>query len=131
MTQLINQLIFILINVLNAVKDGAKVKAKKDIDHFLNGVAYCLTICVFVMIFKMTWSEAIVFWLQSFVNRQLFFDLPLNFIRRLKWDYVSPDPESWVDKLEIKIFGKNGRLPVYIYASAFIVFIFINLNFDL
>jgi hypothetical protein len=127
MTFLINQTIFVLINTLNAGNDALKIKAHKPVDHFLNGLAYILSIIVFILIFKMEWYEVILFTISCFCNRQLFFDIPLNLLRKLKWDYVSEKPESWVDKIEKRMFGNNGRTPNYIYLTSFIVIILLNL----
>jgi len=120
MTFLINQAIFILINVLNAANDAAKIRKDKDVDHFLNGVAYVLSIIVFILIFEMDFVYSLLFMVGCFCNRQLTFDIPLNLMRKLKWDYVSPAPTSWVDKLEVKLFGQNGDTPNIIYCLTFI-----------
>lgn len=127
MTFLINQAIFILINTLMAGKDAIKIRNEKTIDHFQNGMAYLLSISVFAIIFEMTFKEAIFFYVSCFCNRQLFFDIPLNLLRKLKWDYVSPDPASFVDKIEKRIFGNNGKTPTFIYLSIFITTLLINL----
>ena len=112
MTFLINQAIFILINVLMAYKDASKIKEHKTIDHFLNGIAYLLTIIVFAMIFEMHWFEILLFTLSCFCNRQLFFDIPLNLMRKLKWNYISENPESFIDKIERKITLIPGIMEV-------------------
>lgn len=131
MTFLINQVIFILINVLMAFNDSEKIKRSIKPDHFLNGWAYLLAVIIFIMIFAMQWYDIVLFTPACFCNRQLFFDIPLNLMRKLKWDYVSPDPASKVDQIEKKLFGKNGRIPNYIYGSVLIITILINLIFDL
>lgn len=127
MTYLVNQAIFILINTLNAGKDAISVRNGKKIDHFVNGLIYFVFIFNFILIFKMGLVEAAIFAIGCFCNRQLSFDIPLNLLRKLKWYYVSPDPESKIDKAEVFLFGHNGKLPVYLYACIFVVTILINL----
>jgi hypothetical protein len=95
-----------------AAKDASKIKANKTIDHFLNGVAYILTITVFCMIFKMDWFESGLFTLSCFCNRQLFFDVPLNLMRKLKWNYIPVKPESFIDKIEGKIGFSPGTAEI-------------------
>lgn len=126
MTFLINQAIFVLINTLMAGRDAIKIREHKTIDHFNNGLMYLLSIVVSGMIFRLNIGEFVVFTISCFCNRQLFFDIPLNLIRKLKWYYVPEKPESFVDKIEAKVFGKNGKVPVYVYAVAFLLSIIIN-----
>lgn len=129
MTFIINQAMFILINILMAASDADKIKKGKLPDHLLNGAAYILSIVTFSFIFEMDIGEVILFTMCCLFNRQLFFDIPLNLMRKLKWDYVSPDPDSRIDRLEKRLFGNNGKAPNYIYASGFIMTILINLIF--
>lgn len=131
MTFIINQAIFILINVLMAASDADKIKRDKLPDHFLNAASYGLAVIVISFIFGMNIVEFLIFAVACACNRQLFFDIPLNLMRKLKWDYVSPEPLSKVDQIEKKLFGNNGRIPNYIYGSVFIITTLINLIFDL
>lgn len=130
MTFLLNQIIFILLNLLNAGNDAIKIREDKKIDHFLNGLAYILAIATFALIFEMSVVEILLFSITCMCNRQLTFDIPLNLLRKLKWDYVSPAPESFIDKWEKKLFGNDGRKPNYIYFAVFVVTIFLNLLFE-
>jgi hypothetical protein len=109
-----------------AAKDAAKIKDKKTIDHFLNGIAYCLTIVIFCMIFEMDWLEVIIFALSCFCNRQLFFDIPLNLMRKIKWNYIPAKPESFVDKIELKFGFTPGTIEV-IYLMIWVATILSNL----
>jgi hypothetical protein len=58
----------------------------------------------------------------AFCNRQFSFDIPLNLRRGLAWDYVSlaDPPKSILDRIEIRIFGHNGRAPFVIYGAVWI-----------
>lgn len=52
------------------------------------------------------------------------FDISLNRFRKLPIDYVTPNPKSIIDKLEQKVFGKDGLLPKILYL---IICLFLNL----
>lgn len=127
MTFAINQAIFILINLLMAGNDAIKIKKHKPVEHLMNGIVYCLSIFVFILIFEMRLFESLVFTVCCFANRQLSFDIPLNLMRKLKWDYVSPSPESFIDKVEKYFFKDDGRTPVYIYTAIFVVTLIVSL----
>lgn len=43
------------------------------------------------------------------------FDGTLSLFRGLSFDYVSPKPASTVDRLEKRVFGRNGLLPKLLY----------------
>jgi hypothetical protein len=55
--------------------------------------------------------------------RKIFFDIPLNLRRGLKWDYVSLDkpPKALNDRIEVKLWGYNGRIGVAVYSVVLII----------
>lgn len=129
MTLLINQICFAWYNVLNAYGDSVRIKQDKTINHFINGMAYLLYVFFVILIDgHFNFSTLVLTPLSAFCNRQLSFDIPLNLMRKpaLKWDYVSKEPKSVIDRLEIRIFGYNGRAPVVFYSAILILTIIIN-----
>jgi len=118
------QLFFILFNVANAFLDAYKIRElNKTIRHGINLAAYIAYVGVVIWIFDLSTWGAVLAALSAFFNRQIFFDIPLNWRRGLKWDYVSLDkpPKALMDKIEVSIFGYNGRLPVLIYSIGLVV----------
>lgn len=120
-------LIFIGFNLTNSYIDAYKIKVlHKWIRHGINLGAYLTVWAVVAYFFYWPQQEHwVISLLHCFVSlvsalacRQITFDIPLNLRRGLKWDYVSLDrpPKAWWDRLEIRVFGYNGRLPVLIYS---------------
>lgn len=116
---LLAQLFLVLFNLLNAANDAARIKKNKRIYHSINFGAYalfCMALCWFAH-----WDIGVItlFCVSAFFQRQLSFDIPLNLRRGLKWDYVSlaKPPKALLDKIEIRLFGYNGRAPVFMYAA--------------
>lgn len=113
----------ILFNILNAFFDAHRIKKNKRIYHALNGLMYVIVIGATIWFFGIDKWKIIVFCISAFFNRQLFFDIPLNLLRGLKWDYFSTEkpPKAIMDRIEIRIFGYNGKLPVLVYSALWIV----------
>jgi hypothetical protein len=122
-TYLINQAILIAFNLLNVWLDAYKIdralkkKIPNSIKHGINFGAYAVCTGLIIWIFKLQVWDAVLFACSAFFNRQLSFDIPLNLRRGLKWDYVSLDkpPKALMDKIEVRIFGYNGKAPVFCY----------------
>lgn len=115
--------ILILVNLINVFIDAYKIKRLKKIyGHLVNFLVYgCVTAGLIFMMHMSVWM-AIVFCINAFCNRQIFFDIPLNWRRNLDWDYVtSAEKPAALDWIERKIFGMDGRTPVYIYAGVLVV----------
>jgi len=123
-TYLINQAILGAFNFLNVWLDAYKIKralkqnVPKSVRHGINLAAYAVCVGLIIWLFKLQIWDAVLFAVSAFFNRQLSFDIPLNLRRGLKWDYVSLDkpPKALLDKIEIRIFGYNGKAPVFCYA---------------
>lgn len=86
------------------IEDGMKI------DHKLNGALH------------ITWAICAVFFewyhpLTVLFTGRVLFDVSLNLFRGLKVGYVSPGPESVIDRAEKKVFGNSGLLPKVIYAA--------------
>ena len=114
--------ILISFNIINAFIDAYKIKTlNKVIRHFINFAAYF--ILVLILCYNLSLLSSFLFILSAFFNRQITFDIVLNFRRGLKWDYVSLDnpPKALMDRLELRLFGYNGRLAVFIYSIFWII----------
>jgi hypothetical protein len=124
-TYLINQGALAGFNVINSRIDAYRILHNKTIAHAVNFGAYVLFACV--LYYKtvkpvISWSgfpyvDFAVYCFSAFTNRQGSFDIPLNLRRGLKWDHVSTakPPKALLDRIEIRIFGNNGKLPVLVY----------------
>ena len=57
-------------------------------------------------------------------NRQITFDIPLNLRRGKSWDYITmaKPPKAITDRIEIAIFGYNGKAITLTYIVLFILF---------
>lgn len=115
-------------NLLNAYYDASRINKFKPISHTLNGVVYL--VITGALIWWMDISP--LFLLTAFTDRQLFFDIPLNLMRkpRKPWNYVTEDENpAFTDKMEIKIFGRNGTLPNVIYLIIWVATLIANYNY--
>lgn len=125
---IIPQILLIGFNMANVFIDAYKIKKlNKTIRHGINLGAYLAMAGVIIWLFELTPARSVVFLLSAFFSRQITFDIPLNLRRGLKWDYVSLDkpPKAIMDRIEVRLFGYNGRLPVLIYSICWIVTLFI------
>lgn len=128
MTFLIDQLILIFYNYVNAIRDANKIKNNISINHVSNGLDYAFMIFIIIFITDIyNYEMFILFPISAFFNRQISFDIPLNLKRKLKWDYVSKVASSLIDKIEIRIFGYNGKAPTILYGILFSITIIIEL----
>lgn len=122
-TYLLAQLILSSFNLLNAVHDANRIRLYKRIYHGLNFGVYALLVAL--LCWKAHWNAGVItlFCVSSFCNRQLSFDIPLNLRRGLQWDYVTKadPPKSILDRIEIRLFGRNGRAPFLVYGVVWLV----------
>lgn len=119
--QMISHLIITSFNIINSYVDAYRILKNKTIAHWLNFGSYAIVVLICTLYFK----SGVFFLLGSLFNRQLTFDIPLNLRRGKRWDYVSLDrpPKSFIDRMEIRVFGYNGRLPILIYGLLWLLFI--------
>lgn len=115
---LLAQFFLVMFNLLNALNDAARIKKNKRIYHGLNFGAYALYCAALCWLARWNAGVITLFSVSAFCNRNISFDIPLNLRRGLKWDYVSlaKPPKAFLDRIEIRLFGYNGRLPVLVYA---------------
>jgi hypothetical protein len=114
--------ILILFNILNAFFDASRIKRGIKIQHWINFLLYGISIGLILYFTNPPVLICILFCVSAFCNRQVFFDIPLNWRRGLKWDYVSQDkpPKAFMDRIEVKIFGYDGKTPVILYACLWV-----------
>lgn len=119
----ISHLVLAIFNLVNSRIDAYRILKHKRIYHGINFGVYTL-LCV-LLCWICGWKAGVItlFLVSAFCNRQLSFDIPLNIQRGLKWDYVSLDkpPKSITDRIEIRVFGYNGRAPVVCYAAGWVL----------
>lgn len=116
------QAALIVFNLANVWIDAYRIMQHKQIAHGINFGAY--TLFVGFLCWVTHWNVGVIalFCVSAFCNRQLSFDVPLNLRRRLPWDYVSTakPPKAFLDRIEIRIFGYNGRAPLFMYAVVWV-----------
>lgn len=135
-TYLINQAALAGFNLINSRVDAYRIMKQKNIAHGINFCAYA--VFALVLYYKtekpvISWADFpyydfAVFLFSAFTNRQFTFDIPLNRRRGLKWDYVSTakPPKAWLDRQEIRLFGYNGRAPLFCYGAFWILCLITN-----
>lgn len=128
-TYLINQVCLAGFNVINSRIDAYRIMRNKTIAHAINFGAYTLFCALLCWLARWNAEVITLFCVSAFCNRQLSFDIPLNIRRRLPWDYVTKakPPKSILDRIEIRIFGYNGRAPVVVYVVLWVVCLIIKI----
>lgn len=127
-TLIIANCILIGENIVNVYIDAYKIKIglqkniANNIKHGINFMAYGIVTGLCIWLFHMPLWIAIVYGCSALFNRQITFDIPLNWRRGLSWDYVSPakPPAAFMDKIEVAIFGYNGKAPTICYGVIWI-----------
>ncbi len=117
-------LLLIAANLTNVHVDAYKIQfLNKTIRHSINFAVYAGVVVVCALLTGYQGAGLIWFAILAFSCRQLFFDIPLNWRRGLRWNYVTTadPPGAIMDRIEIYLFGRDGKTPVYIYAGLFVV----------
>jgi hypothetical protein len=128
MTFAINQIILSLCNLLNVQIDAYEISKNRNVGHTINFIAYGIVTGVNIYLFHLPFWQSVITCFAAFFNRQITFDIPLNLRRHLSWDYVTKQnpPGSILDRIEIRLFGYNGKAPTIIYALSWTITILIN-----
>lgn len=128
-TYLLNQLAVAGFNFINSRIDAYRILRNKTIAHGINFGAYALFVALLCWLGRYDVWNIFLFCISAFCNRQFSFDIPLNLRRGLKWDYVSlaKPPKAILDRIEIRLFGYNGRAPVMLYAAVWVVCLIIKI----
>lgn len=88
----------------------------KKIKHFWNGLLHCAAAVAAWFIFKQWQAPLIILFLARLV-----FDTSYYLFMGHSLDYVTLTPKSIVDKVEQRVFGKNGLIPKIIYALIIVI----------
>jgi hypothetical protein len=114
---LLGHVFLTIINIVNSRVDAYRILKNKTIAHGLNFGVYALFTGVLCWLSHWNVWVIAIFCASAFCNRQISFDIPLNKRRGLKWDYVSTakPPKAIMDRIEIRVFGYNGRAPILVY----------------
>lgn len=119
----------VLFNLVNVWIDAYRITRHKQIAHGINFGAYALFVAF--LCWWCHWDVGVItlFCVAAFCNRNLSFDIPLNIRRRLPWDYVSTakPPKALLDRIEIRLFGYNGRAPLFVYAVVWVACLIIKI----
>ena len=116
------QAALIVFNLTNVWIDAYRIMKHKTIAHGINFGAYTLFVAFLCWVAQWNVGVITLFCVSAFCNRQLSFDIPLNLRRGLKWDYVSlaKPPKAFLDRIEIRLFGYNGRAPLFVYGAVWV-----------
>lgn len=120
---LIAHVLLVIFNLVNSRIDAYRILKNKTIAHGINFGAYALFTGAIIWAFHYGIYESVLFAVSAFCNRQFSFDLSLNKRRGVKWDYVSPakPPKALMDRIEIRLFGYNGKAPYFMYGAVWII----------
>lgn len=128
-TFLINQLMLAGFNLINSRLDAYRIIRNKNVAHGANFGAYAFFAGLLFWLGELNVWQIIIFFISAFCNRQFTFDIPLNLRRGLAWDYVTKanPPQALMDKIEIRLFGYNGRAPFLVYGSVWVACLIIKI----
>ena len=119
---LINHAALAFFNLINSRIDAYRIMRNKTIAHAVNFGVYTLFCALLCWLARWNAGVITLFCVSAFCNRQISFDIPLNKRRGLKRDYVSlaKPPKAFLDRIEIRLFGYNGRAPIFVYATVWL-----------
>lgn len=122
-TYLLNQALLAGFNFGNSQLDAYRIMRNKTIAHGINFGVYAVFCAILCWLARWNIGVITLFSISAFCNRQFSFDIPLNLRRGLPWDYVSRanPPKSILDRIEIRLFGYNGRAPFFVYGVIWII----------
>lgn len=123
------QAALIVFNLANVWIDAYRIMKHKTIAHGINFAAYAIFVAFLCWVTQWDVGVITLFCVSAFCNRQLSFDIPLNIRRRLPFDYVTKakPPKAILDRIEIRVFGYNGRAPVIVYAGVWVACLIIKI----
>jgi hypothetical protein len=106
---LILQAAYIVFVILLAKVNSNIIKNNRKVWHFGNALLH-LTIACFTS-FIWWWGIG----LAILCNTRVFFDSFLNYFRFGRINYVSSSPASFIDRMELRVFGNEFYLPKMMY----------------
>lgn len=128
-TYLVNQGALAGFNLINSRVDAYRILHNKTIAHGINFTAYAAFCALLCWLARWDVWQVVTFCVSAFAQRQFTFDIPLNKRRGLQWDYVTKadPPASILDRIEIRIFGRNGRAPFLVYGVVWVICLIIKI----
>jgi|ADGO01.1.fsa_nt_gi hypothetical protein len=115
MTDLINNLIFATFNLWMAYYHAQLFKANKRIRHGLWAALYLGVVGVFCLLFTWWYLPIMI------LNRAVIFSPALNLFRGFPINYISSSTTSIIDKIELKVFGRNWYKRMAWYTGGWII----------
>lgn len=109
------ELAYILFCIWLADMNADRIGEDKRINHNLQGAIHLISGVVFSILFNW-WMMAVVL-----LSARIFFTSALNLFRHLPVDYVTTRPKAITDKIEQRIFGRNGAAPLMIYVLCWLI----------
>lgn len=110
-------IIFTILNMVLAFIDSRIIATKHKVLHGLNGLVYLALVAGAVWYTGNYWMiGALLF------CRLVVFNIALSLFRGLAWNYISPCPKAWMDKIAKAVFGNRGTLMYFVYLLIFITF---------
>lgn len=114
-------IILVLFNLLNAWHDARRIKKHKKIYHAANLLVYGLAVFGSGLIYGGGIGQWILLCASALFNRFAVFNPILSVLRGLKWYYVSPERKAVADKFLYWLFGHNGKAPVIISGTLWLL----------
>lgn len=100
---LLAYLIILLMNIQLAYTDSLLIKDGKKINHPVNAIVYSLILFMFFAVHTNLWMIGAMLMMRGIV-----FDISLNLFNKKKWNDISSETSSIIDKIEREIFGFDG-----------------------
>ena len=100
---LISLLLIFLLNIQLAYYDSQLIRNGIKINHILNALLYCCLVVVEGLHYNNGWM-----FLSMLLMRNVVFDISLNLFNKKKWNDISSETSSIIDKIEREIFGFDG-----------------------
>jgi hypothetical protein len=128
---LLNQVALAGFNLINSRIDAYRILKHKTIAHGINFGAYAVFCALLCWLARWDACQIVLFGVSAFCWRQITFDVPLNLRRRLPWWYMSTanPPKAFLDKIEQKIVGYNGRAITIIYGILWVACLLVKILF--
>lgn len=113
-------LIWTTIALLMAWRDSRTLKDKKQVSHTLNGSIHAALFITTLLVGG--WKTAIA----SLMIAHIAFDISLNLLRGLKWNYENPNPNPATQAVTDKVTAVLGFVPTKIIALVVAAALMIN-----
>lgn len=112
---MIVEILYIIICILLATINAQIIKDGRKVNHALQGATHIIVALLCAKFISWVYLPLIL------LTARIWFNSALNYCRELPLFYVTPNPTSFTDKVEQKIFGKNGELPFFLYLAGWLI----------